>query len=208
MAKQIEGVYERVLACAAQEFLMKGFPDASLRTIAAQAGTSTGSIYTRFGDKEGLFAAIVEPVLDEFRCMFTETLDTFSRLDAETQKEVMGTYSINSMDEILDFMYGKFDAFRLLLDASYGTRFQNFIDELTRMEVESTYQYMDTIGCESVRSGAVTEEFLHIITTAFFESVFEVVRHNMSREAAGRYIKMLEKYHMAGFDTIFFPEKY
>lgn len=40
MAKQIEGVSERILACAKREFLEKGYTDASLRTIAAEAGTS------------------------------------------------------------------------------------------------------------------------------------------------------------------------
>lgn len=59
LAKQIEGVYEQILSCAMTEFLEKGYTDASLRDIAAKAGTTTGSIYTRFGDKEGLFEAIV-----------------------------------------------------------------------------------------------------------------------------------------------------
>ena len=58
MAKQIEGVYERLIACAKDEFLEKGYNDASLRTIAAKAKTSTNSIYVRFGDKAGLFEAI------------------------------------------------------------------------------------------------------------------------------------------------------
>lgn len=55
MAKQIEGVGERILACAKEKFLEKGYTDASLRTIAAAAETSTNSIYVRFGDKEGCF---------------------------------------------------------------------------------------------------------------------------------------------------------
>lgn len=55
MAKQIEGVAERILTAAEQEFLEKGYVDASLRTIATAANTSTNSIYVRFGDKEGLF---------------------------------------------------------------------------------------------------------------------------------------------------------
>lgn len=46
MAKQIEGVYENIIACATKEFLNKGYADASLRTIAAEAHTTTGSIYT------------------------------------------------------------------------------------------------------------------------------------------------------------------
>ena len=42
LAKQIEGVYEAILACAKREFLEKGYKDASLRTIAREANTSTG----------------------------------------------------------------------------------------------------------------------------------------------------------------------
>ena len=45
MAKQIEGVSERILSCARAEFLDKGYTDASLRVIAAAAETSTNSIY-------------------------------------------------------------------------------------------------------------------------------------------------------------------
>lgn len=39
LAKQIEGVYEQILSCAMTEFLEKGYTDASLRDIAAKAGT-------------------------------------------------------------------------------------------------------------------------------------------------------------------------
>ena len=62
MAKQREGVYERIIECARKEFLEKGYMDASLRTIATQAGTTTGSIYTRFKDKEGLLKPLSDPI--------------------------------------------------------------------------------------------------------------------------------------------------
>ena len=39
MAKQLEGVSERILNCAKAEFLDKGYTDASLRAIAAAADT-------------------------------------------------------------------------------------------------------------------------------------------------------------------------
>ena len=73
MAKQKVGVYDKVLECAKEEFLSRGFLDASLRSIAQEADTSTGSIYTRFGDKEGLFRAIAEPVVDEFKACLLYT---------------------------------------------------------------------------------------------------------------------------------------
>ena len=45
MAKQIEGVAERIIAAAKQEFLDKGMLTLPYGTIAATADTSTNSIY-------------------------------------------------------------------------------------------------------------------------------------------------------------------
>lgn len=55
VAKQIEGAYDAVLARAKEEFLDKDYQEASLRTIAQKAGTSTDSIYTRFGPYPGWY---------------------------------------------------------------------------------------------------------------------------------------------------------
>lgn len=205
MAKQIEGVYERVLECAEREFLEKGYRDASLRVIAANAQTTTGSIYTRFGDKEGLFEAIVKPVADGMKELYLKIEEDFHQQKEEVQRETMSEASAKGMEVILDYMYEHFNVFLLLLDASYGTKFQYFVEELIDIEVDYTYKYMDAIGCDSVKSGIVTKEFVHIVTTSYFESVFEVIRHRMSKEEAGRYVKMLMDYHQAGFETIFSP---
>ena len=179
---------------------------ASLRTIAQEAETSTGSIYTRFGDKEGLFRALAEPVVDEFKAMFRKVQEDFHQFPEEEQRAEMGQYTARHQEDLLDYIYDHFDVFRLLLDGAHGTRFSRFLDELVDIEVEYTYKYMEVIGCESVKSGLVTEEFIHIIVTAYFNGMFEVVRHNMDRAAAHRYVKMLNRYHMAGFSTVFDPQ--
>lgn len=206
MAKQIEGVYERILECAKKEFLDKGYTDASLRTIAANANTSTNSIYVRFHDKEGLFSAIVEPSVNKMMEMFLHVQENFHNFDKETQFREMGEYSSNEMLKILDYMYDHFDAFRLLLDSSYGTRFHNFVDELVRIEVEYTYKYMEVVGYPTEFQDMITKNLLHIVTTSYFNGVFEVIRHDMSREEAKNYVLMLGKYHRAGFSEIFYPE--
>ena len=202
MAKQIEGVFENVLDCAKKEFLAKGYIDASLRTIAQEAGTSTGSIYTRFGDKEGLFRAIVAPAADGLKEMFLHFQETFHAFDAEVQRNDMGQYSESGMEQILDFIYDHFDDFRLLLDASYGTLYQNFVDELVDIEVEYTYKFLQVLESEILTAGQMTHDFIHIVVTCYVSGMFEVVRHGMSREDAQRYAGMLGRYHRAGFCTI------
>ena len=214
MAKQIEGVSERILTCAKAEFLDKGYTDASLRVIAAAAETSTNSIYVRFGGKEGLFSAIVEPALNEMTERFLKIQEAFHRMDRDAQAARMaeyadgGTaeYADGGTAELVDYMYEHLDEFRLLLDASYGTRFHNFVDALVRIEVEYTYKYMETVGYPARMGDALTEKLLHIVTTSRFESIFEVVRHGMSREEAAEYIDLLSRYHRTGFLAIFGPQ--
>lgn len=203
MAKQIEGVAERIIAAAKSEFLEKGYVDASLRTIAAAADTSTNSIYVRFGDKEGLFSAIVEPVLSEMIERFIRIQERFHCMSPEDQAHKMPEYADGGTSELIDYMYEHLDEFRLLLDSSYGTRFHNFVDELVRIEVEYTYKYMEAVGCTDKFGDAVTEKLLHIVTTSRFESIFEIIRHGMSREEASEYIELLSRYHRTGFLEIF-----
>lgn len=202
MRKRIEGVQERILECAVKEFLDKGYMDASLRSIAEKAETSTNAIYVRFQDKEGLFSAIVEPVAEEFMEKFRGVQETFHSFDAETQRKEVGQYSVAEMLNLVDYMYDHFDAFRLLLDASHGTKFQHFVDQMVSVEEEYTWKWMDVTGAAPKLSGAVTRELYHMMVTAYFEGIFEVVRHGMSREDARKYISLLGKYHHAGFMAI------
>ena len=205
MAKQIAGVSDRILAAAKAEFLDKGYTDASLRAIAAAAETSTNSIYVRFGDKEGLFSAIVEPALTGMTERFLKIQEDFHRMDRAAQSTRVGEWEDGGTMELVDYMYGHLDEFRLLLDASAGTRFHRFVDELVRIEVEYTYKYMETVGYPAQMGDAMTEKLLHIVTTSRFESIFEVIRHGMSREEAEKYIHLLSRYHRTGFFAVFGP---
>ena len=60
MKKKDEIAVEKILECAKEEFMEKGFADASLRTIAERAGYTTGMLYARFADKSVLFKELVE----------------------------------------------------------------------------------------------------------------------------------------------------
>lgn len=207
MAKQIEGVYERILESAKAEFLLNGYVDASLRTIASNAETSTNSIYVRFKDKEGLFTAIVEPVMNELLDRFRNVQEMFHSFDDEKQRNEMGEYSSDQILKMIDYIYDNLNEFRLLLDASYGTKFHNFIDEFVRIETEYTYKWMEATGCRLEVEGDITRNLLHIINTSYFEGIFEVVRHDLSREETKKYISILGNYHQEGFRAIIKQDK-
>lgn len=206
MSKQVKDVSEKIETCAKREFLEKGYVDASLRTIAAEADTTTGSIYSRYGGKEGLFSAIVEPAAEEFTEKFVSVQERFHATDPDKQAEILDEFTKEGMEMLVEYMYDHFDKFKLLVNCAYGTRFQNFVEHLVDIETEYTYKFMAATGLRFKGGKPVTKDFMHIMNKALFESFFEVIRHDMSREEAKRYVAMLEKYHSAGWNIIYKEE--
>ena len=203
MAKQIEGVYDRVLECAKKEFSDKGFMEASLRTIAKEAHTSTGSIYTRFKDKDGLFCAIVNPLLEEIRQKAEAIQEEFSQYDAKQQEELMVDYTAECHDQTIDFIYDHEEEFLLLVNKSHGSSQEHFMDRFIEIEEMSTIHYLTTIGKEDILNNSVTREFIHILATTYCCGLLEPLLHHMSREKAHEFKEMFTKYHTSGFQTLF-----
>lgn len=207
MANLKEGVYESILKCAQKEFLDKGYEGASLRAIALSAATSTGSIYTRFGNKEQLFAAIVDPVYSELKRLFIDMQEVFHQFDAETQENRLDDYCERSALSLIDFLYQHPLEIELLLQASGGTPYERFMDELIEIEVAYTYKYMEATNCGNSPCGDVMETLLHMVTTSYFNGLFEIFRHHMPKDQGLRYSKLLGIYHRAGFEKIFFSKE-
>jgi AcrR family transcriptional regulator len=55
---------DAMVAAAAKVFLRRGFRGAALREIAAEAGMTTGAVYSNFDGKADLFLAVLEERLD------------------------------------------------------------------------------------------------------------------------------------------------
>lgn len=206
MAKRKEGVEERILSCARREFLTAGFPAASLRRIAQEAGTSTGSIYTRFGDKEGLFSALVCPAIQGLEEWFIQAQEEFAALPPKKQQESVYTYGEEPFARFMDYVYDHLDAFRLVLCCSEGTKYRDFIDSLVRLDMDFTGRYMQAAGLGSLEEGGLNPVLWHMLTSAFYTGIFEAVIHGLSREEARDYMRKLRRFFAQGWSTILEPE--
>ena len=98
---------------AKAEFLEKGFPKASLRTIVKEAGVTTGALYGYYSSKEALFDALVEECYTHFLSAYRNALDDFDRLPIEQQPERMSTVSQACLEELLLYMFNHREAFLL-----------------------------------------------------------------------------------------------
>jgi AcrR family transcriptional regulator len=67
-----DDVQKAILTAAKADFLEKGFDAATLRGIAKRAGVTLSNLYTYYADKDALFAAVLQPVLDDLRSLFAQ----------------------------------------------------------------------------------------------------------------------------------------
>ncbi len=204
MAIQMEGVTAKLLSCATNEFLAKGYKDASLREIAENAGTSTSPIYTRFGGKQGLFNAIVQSVADQFEQTFKRELVQFDSL-SPMQWNKMLEYTTGKQGVLTDLLYDNFPAFKLLVCHAEGTIFSNFIHSIVSIDVAYTTKYFAEIGNDALACKRLSPALLHMLCSAYWTGVFEVVVHDMEKSDAQRYIQQLNRFFHYGWRDIFSP---
>lgn len=196
---------QKITAEGKKEFLAKGFKDASLRNIVKRAGVTTGAFYGYYPDKQALFEALVLPVVKGLREIFLAAQEEFDHLPEAVKKEMVFDYSSEEVRKFMAYIYDHFAEFKLLISCAEGTAFSDFIHDLVEIEVEYTLRFVESTGNDALASGRTTPELLHIISSAFFSAVFEVVKHDMSREAADTYVESLKQFFTAGWKSILNP---
>jgi len=134
---------------------------------------------------------------------FLRMQESFHQLDADYQKENMFYYSGTEAERLVSYIYDHYDVFKLLLECSEGTEFSDFLNQLVEIEMEYTVKYMEATKDDALKNERITTEFLHIVTSAYFSGIFEMVRHDMKREDGMLYAKQLREFYYAGFAKIY-----
>lgn len=199
MAKRVEGRSDKLLECAKAEFLEMGFQEASLRVIAAKADTSTGAIYTRFQDKEGLFHALVDNTVSRLLDWFEKGQQAFADQPSETQEKDVFTYKPDLWEELVNYIYDHWDVFRLLVRCADNSCYDNMLNRMIDIEVNYTYKFLESTGNKALANGALTPMLVHMLSNAFYSGLFETVRHQMSKDDALTYVRQLRRFFVCGW---------
>ncbi|MBR4323618.1 TetR/AcrR family transcriptional regulator, partial [Treponema sp.] len=134
-----ENTLKKINEFATCEFLKKGFRGASLREIVKKAGVTTGAFYGYYKSKEELFSALVKPHADTVANIFGGLTEKFKQLPNEEWAADIGTFSKQGIVQIYEYAFNHKDAFRLILNASEGTDFEDFVHKLVEQEIEITH---------------------------------------------------------------------
>ena len=200
MPKDKTESHEKLIPAAKEEFLEKGFQNASIRSIAAKVGMTSAGLYRHFKDKEDMFASLVEPALNEAREWVCSHMKRgYEGLDS-------GNYALmwqdNEIDLLRKIIYPNKDAFRLILCCAQGTRYENFVDDIVNENLRSMLDVFEKLREKGVPAKKVSEEELHIILTAYVHAMFEPIIHNFEEEKAVHYLKIIEEFFMPGWHNL------
>ena len=164
--KQVEETRGLVLQSAQREFLDKGYEKASLRSIAQNAGVTTGALYVRFPNKSALFAALVEPVSAHLLGLFRTGNDQgFEQLD-EGRPEDMWSTSEDVITRIVDYIFEHKEPFDLLINHAAGSGYEHFLDDLVEEEVSQSLAYLDAMRERGLACASPSHDDLHALVSA------------------------------------------
>ena len=180
---------EKLLLCAKEEFLEKGFTKASLRSICAKAGLTTGAVYFLFKDKNGLLKAIVEQPLNKLFELMQIHFKMEQQEDLSTYHQRDGDHDAFALD-LVELLYGNYDAMMILLDKSQGSDYDGLVDKIIFM-IDGYYRTFAKQYADITPGKVVDEYMLHWFSHLQVEAFIHLLTHEPDKEKAKVSIKRI-----------------
>jgi AcrR family transcriptional regulator len=180
-----------IIEKAENEFLQKGYENASLRRIAKESGTTIGNLYHYFENKEALFDELVK---NEY-ISFLHLINHHSEIDIPqdiSDKNDISIWRVLLFDYLGQIMPVFTKRFLLMLDMSSGTKYENaknkFIDILEQ-------HFVDHI---SDSNKSVSIGFARVIAVQLLYGILYIIRNYDENEIKRQLICDILLFNIAG----------
>ena len=138
MANRDHSMDDGIIQAAYSEFLAYGFQKASLHKIAEKAGVTTGAIYTRYKNKDALFASLLQDFFETMKALFTPIAEEYEKIKHSAQPEDI-LRAINAEERIyFQLLTGHYDDCTLFFCRSDGSSVETVLHELMDQKAEQT----------------------------------------------------------------------
>ena len=186
---------QKLIECAKKEFLEKGYTKASLRSICADAGVTTGALYFFFENKEDLFAAIVDPPLNGLKSILYKHFK-------EDEEEIATIDSIEGIDmdhseisdKIVGYIYDNYDSFMLLITKTENTVYENVVDEFVSMLEKSI-----PLTMVKLKGYRIDEYMSHWMSHISMDAFIHVIKHEKDVNKAKARLRAILNYLVMGW---------
>ncbi len=198
---------EKLIESAKAEFMDKGYNKASLRTICANAGVTTGALYFFFEDKADLFRAIVgKPVDGIFEIMqahFDEDEGIVASAAADADPDEYIDDHSEIAQQLIHHIYKNYDAAILVLTKSQGSEYENIVDRIVEITENKSIEMMDKISVKTGKKQKLNKYMLHLVIHIVVDSFVQLVIHETDEKKALKSIKKVFRMTMHNWtDTV------
>ncbi len=191
MNKEIE-TQEAILCAACKEFLQKGFHNATLRHIAAEAEVTTGAIYFFFQNKEDLFIHILRPLFDDIQRVLEERFVEYQNQAKQRRFSTQAQDFEEAMD-ILQIMLHHKEAMQIILDNRDQPYVVEKMDQLVELVEAHSRDFIEISGID------IESSVLHWIAHLQVERFTYIFEHCKDFTNAQRELKAMVQFIRGGF---------
>ena len=184
-----------------EEFLEKGFEGASVRSIGNRAGMTSAGLYRHYADKEAMFAAMVDPLIESIKeWIKNHTAKQYDLLAEDAMEKEL--FRETFMDMIHEVILPRRDEFKLLMECSAGTKYENFIHEFVAENQKAFLKAIEGLKGKGYPVVELDESELHILLSAYLTACFEPIIHDYSMTDIEKNLNMIQEFFMPGWRRI------
>lgn len=207
--KQDKETKKALLASARQEFMEKGYTNASLRSICKNAGVTTGALYFFFENKEALFNELTDAAISGLYQIMLKHYEDEKNLDDKDLIQVIQIRAQGGFSEDMDaagsaihHMYQHRQEILLALTKSQGTKYENIVDEFVEL-TERHFQLMAEKIQRAYGSTVISKTIVHWVSHMQIDAFVYLITHIDKEEDALIYMEQMAKFMINGWYGMF-----
>ncbi len=190
--------HEKVKRAIREEFLEKGYEDASIRSIGARAGMTSAGLYRHYADKAAMFEAMVEPLIQSMKSWTgRHTSRKYGLMEKGAGDEEL--FGETFIDMIREVILPRRDEFILLMSRSGGTKYENFIHDYVEENQKKFLEAIRHLKDKGYPVMEISEGELHMLLSAYLTACFEPIIHDYDEEKIDQYLNTVQEFFMPGW---------
>lgn len=196
--------HEKIVAAAMREFQEKGFERASMKAVADAVGMTSAALYRHFDSKQDMFAALVQPAIDELNAWREQHIASSYDVLEQGNTKLMWEFDADYNDArmVLDVMYRQPEAFRLLFCCSAGTVYENYAHDMVKLTADRMMCFLQDCKAQGYPVREVQQDEMHMLVSAYCAALIQPIEHGYSKEDATRYLKTIVDFFTPGWRMI------
>ncbi len=187
-----------ILKISKEEFLSKGYTNASLRTIASKCHITATAIYRHFKNKEEIFEAVINPLVT----YFNETASYIEKADNEYLKNAnlseMWSFENNGIFQY-ELLFGEYSDLVKLVVRERKAWFKDFI---INYEFDATIKYLESMKKEGYEIKKFNHLSFRILLDSYLEAYLNLIDKDLTREELFNICKEINEFYTMGFRNL------